>query len=282
MRGGPPGAGGDSGPVHGRRQPTGATGRVEPAIAEERLAGGFVAEVVRVGDTVRRTPPANADFVAALLRHLERVGAEVAPRHLGTDGHGRQVLSHVDGRVPWRDREDPAFFADPALTRLAELIRRLHDACAGSTLAGDAETVCHRDLSPKNTVYRDSPAGPLPVAFLDWDLAGPGRRVEDVAFAAWHWAELGPGADPAELGRRARLLCDAYEAGGGEPLALPRAELVDVVLGQLDATWRGIVAGAERGEESMRRLRDAGVPPMIRGWRDWLTDHRAAVAVALR
>ncbi|MEU4773407.1 phosphotransferase [Micromonospora sp. NPDC023644] len=178
MRSGPPGAGGDSGPGRERRQPTGATGHTDRA-AEERLGGGFVAEVVRVGDTVRRTPPENADFVAALLRHLERTGADVAPRHLGTDERDRQVLSHVDGRVPWRDREDPAYFADPALTRLAELLRRLHDACAGSPLAGDAETVCHRDLSPKNTVYRDSPAGPLPVALIagTWPRPAGGSRT---------------------------------------------------------------------------------------------------------
>ncbi|MFG3699187.1 phosphotransferase [Micromonospora sp. NPDC047620] len=249
---------------------------------EERLSGGFIAEVVRVGDTVRRTPPQNADFVAALLRHLERVGADVAPRHLGTDEQGRQVLSHVDGRVPWRDREDPAYFADPALTMLAALVRRLHDACAGSSLAGDAETVCHRDLSPKNTVYRDSSAGPLPVALLDWDLAGPGRRIEDVAFAAWHWAELGPGGDPAELGRRARLLCDAYEAAGPRPLALPRADLVDVMLDQLDGTWRGIAAGADRGDPGMRRLRAAGAADAVRGWHDWLADQRETVTAALR
>ncbi|MET7805402.1 hypothetical protein [Micromonospora chersina] len=37
----------------------------------EPLPGGFVAEVVRIGDTVRRTPPVNAAFVIALLRHLE-------------------------------------------------------------------------------------------------------------------------------------------------------------------------------------------------------------------
>ncbi|MCM0676407.1 aminoglycoside phosphotransferase family protein, partial [Micromonospora phytophila] len=285
--------------------------------AEERLPGGFIAEVVRVGDTVRRTPPADLDFVAALLRHLERVGADLAPRHLGVDERGRQVLSHLDGRVPWRDREDPAFSADPALTRLAALIRRLHDACAGTALAGDAETVCHRDLSPKNTVYRDSPAGPLPAAFLDWDLAGPGRRVEDVAFAAWHWARLGPDADPVELGRRCRLLCDAYDAAvpdpgpdhGPDPAApedllrevlggqdrtersaapdrnerpaLDRAELVDVMLTQLDGTWRGIAAGADAGDPGMVRLRAAGVPPMIRGWHDWLAAHRRRVEAAL-
>ncbi|MGN9808695.1 phosphotransferase [Micromonospora sp. BQ11] len=293
--------------------------------AEERLPGGFVTEVVRVGDTVRRTPGGNTERVAALLHHLDRVGADVAPRHLGYDERGREVLGHVDGRVPWRDREDAVFFADPALARLAALIRRLHDACAGTPLAGDAETVCHHDLSPKNTVYRDFPAGPLPVAFLDWDLAGPGRRIEDVAFAAWHWAALGPGADPAELGRRARLLCDAYDAAGGATggatggpsgdaggdasgdaggdagggaggggggasggadggeasAPLPRAELVDVMLAQLDRTWRGIESGAARGEAAMRRLRAAGVPPMIHAWHDWLATHRTPIDAAL-
>lgn len=244
--------------------------------AEELLSGGFIAEVVRVGDTVRRTPPANADFVAALLRHLERVGVGLAPRYLGTDERGRQVLSHLDGRVPWREREDEAYFSDAALTRLAELIRALHDACAGTELAGDAETVCHRDLSPKNTVYRDVPDGPLPVAFLDWDLAAPGRRMEDLAFAGWHWAELGAGADPAELGRRCRLLCDAYEAPAPGP-PLPRHDLVDVMLGQIEGTWRGIEAGADRDEPGMRRLRAAGAVEGVRSWQEWLLHHRTAV-----
>ncbi|MEU4402445.1 phosphotransferase [Micromonospora orduensis] len=253
-------------------QPTGG-------FVEEPLRGGFVADVVRVGDTVRRTPPANLDFVGALLRHLAGVGADLAPRHLGVDAQGRQVLSYVAGRVPWREREDEAFLADPALVRLAELVRRLHDACAGTALAGDAETVCHRDLSPKNTVYRDSPAGPLPVAFVDWDLAGPGRRIEDVAFAGWHWAALGEGADPAELGRRCRVLCDAYDAAG--PGVLPRAELVDVMIGQIGDTWRGIDADAERGVPSMRRLRDAGAVDGVRRWQDWLRANRAVVAAAL-
>ncbi|MGI5519501.1 aminoglycoside phosphotransferase family protein [Micromonospora sp. CA-259024] len=250
---------------------------------EEPLTGGFVADVVRVGDTVRRTPPANLDFVGALLDHLAEVDADLAPRPLGVDASGRQMLSYVAGRVPWRDREDAAFFADPALVRLAELIRRLHDACAGTPLAGDAETVCHRDLSPKNTVYRDSPTGPLPVAFLDWDLAGPGRRIEDVAFAGWHWAVLGEGADPAELGRRCRVLCDAYEAPatGPEPVLLARDELVDVMLHQIEDTWRGIDAGADRDEPGMRRLRDGGAVEGVRRWQDWLLAHRRTVVTVL-
>ncbi|MFC0003295.1 phosphotransferase [Micromonospora siamensis] len=265
---------------------------------EELLPGGFVTEVVRIGDTVRRTRPANADFVEALLRHLERAAPGLAPRHLGYDERGRQVLSHVDGRVPWREREDPGYRGDAALTRLAALIRRLHDACAGTELAGAAQTVCHLDLSPKNTVYRDSPEGPLPVALLDWDLAAPGRRIDDVAFAAWHFAELGDGADPGELGRRARLLCAGYDAaasatgtgatgrgaarddtaGGGR---LDRAELVDVMLHQIEYTWRGIDAGADLDRPGMRRLRDAGAVDGVRAWQHWLVAHRDAVTAAL-
>ncbi|WP_410810968.1 phosphotransferase [Micromonospora sp. 067-2] len=250
----------------------------------QRLAGGFVNDVVRIGDTVRRTPPANLDFVGALLGHLAEVGADLAPRHLGVDALGRQVLSHLEGRVPWRDQEDQVFFADPALVRLAELIRRLHDTCAGTALAGDAETVCHRDLSPKNTVYRDLPAGPLPVAFLDWDLAAPGRRIEDVAFAGWHWAALGEGGDPAELGRRCRLLCDAYDAAAPTATAsatLARDELVGVMLDQIESTWRGIDAGADRDEPGMRRLRDAGAVEGVRRWHNWLHIHRAGVEAVL-
>ncbi|MEU6203634.1 phosphotransferase [Micromonospora musae] len=261
------------------------TGSTDPADrpagvdAAEPLPGGFIAEVLRVGDSVRRTAPAGDDFVAALLAHLARAGTDLAPRHLGTDEHGRQVLSYVEGRVPWRDREDPAYFADPALVALAGLIRRLHDACAGSPLAGAAETVCHGDLSPKNTVYRDTPDGPLPIAFLDWDRAGPGRRIEDVAFAGWHWAQLGDGADPAELTRRCALLCDAYE-GRAEGL-LPRSELLGVMLDQIEGTWRGISAGADRDEPGMRRLRAAGVIETVRGWHDWLHRHRQTVEAAL-
>ncbi|MEU3458131.1 phosphotransferase [Micromonospora sp. NPDC006766] len=249
-------------------------------VVEERLPGGFIAEVVRVGDTVRRIPPANLDFVVALLRHLAATAPGLAPAYLGMDERGRQVLAHVAGRVPWRDQEHLSFFSGAALTRLAELIRALHDACAGSPLAGGAETVCHRDLSPKNTVYRDTPAGMLPVTLLDWDLAGPGRRIEDVAFASWHWATLGGDADPGELGRRCRLLCDAYDAAGSD-VPLPQDELLDVMLDQIEGTWQGIDAGADRNEPGMRQLRAAGAVSAVRDWQQWLLQHRLTVEAAL-
>jgi hypothetical protein len=60
---------------------------------EERLPGGFVNDVIRVGDTVRRTPGEQAVYVRELLEHFEASGWQGAPRHLGTDERGREVPS---------------------------------------------------------------------------------------------------------------------------------------------------------------------------------------------
>ncbi|WP_291418647.1 hypothetical protein [Actinophytocola sp.] len=43
-------------------------------MTERPLPGGFVNDVVRVGDTVRRTRGDGADFVHRLLGHLELRG----------------------------------------------------------------------------------------------------------------------------------------------------------------------------------------------------------------
>ena len=164
----------------------------------EPLPGGFVSTVHRVGDTVRRTPPERAGFVRALLDQLAERGWSGAPRHLGTDEHGREVLSYVDGHVPLTPAERAAVATPGAVAAVGALLRELHDLTAGTALAGDREVVCHHDLSPRNTVYR---AG-RPVAFLDWDLAAPGDRIDDVAHCCWQFAELGrpPEQDPAAAG----------------------------------------------------------------------------------
>ena len=60
---------------------------------EQVLEGGNTSVVVRVGDTVRRTAGHWTPAVHALLDHLESVGFDAAPRALGTDEQGREVLS---------------------------------------------------------------------------------------------------------------------------------------------------------------------------------------------
>src|SRR6516165_10637323 len=65
---------------------------------EVPLTGGRVLRgVVRVGRTVRRPMPADAEYVHGLLARLERCGFEGAPRFLGVDARGREVLSFIEG-----------------------------------------------------------------------------------------------------------------------------------------------------------------------------------------
>ncbi|WP_243711511.1 phosphotransferase [Actinomadura sp. KC216] len=150
-------------------------------MAESSLPGGFLNVTVRVGDTVRRRPAARSEFVHRLLELLERAGWDGAPRFSGIDEQGRQVLSFVDGRVAWEPVQPPGVGSDESLMQVAEIVREFHDLTAATDLPGDEEVVCHNDLSPKNTVYRDLGTGLRPVAFIDWDLASPGRRIHDVA-----------------------------------------------------------------------------------------------------
>lgn len=90
----------------------------EPEIA---LPGGDVTEgVVRVGRTVRRPVGAHSPLVHALLRHLEAAGFHGAPRFLGIDAAGREVLTFVEGEVAGRPRPD--WIADE--DRLVSVARR--------------------------------------------------------------------------------------------------------------------------------------------------------------
>lgn len=69
-----------------------------PRFDEVPLGGGRVNEgVVRVGDTVRRPVGPHSPFVHELLRHLEQVGFEDAPRFLGVDAVGREIISFLPG-----------------------------------------------------------------------------------------------------------------------------------------------------------------------------------------
>jgi aminoglycoside phosphotransferase (APT) family kinase protein len=76
------------------------------------------------------------------------------------------------------------------------------------------EVVSHGDLGPWNTVYRDG----IPVAFIDWDSAGPVDPLADLAAAAWTFVPLAPPEQLAEAGfdplpalpARLRTFVDAY------------------------------------------------------------------------
>lgn len=238
---------------------------------ESSLPGGFVNAVVRVGDTVRRPASTRTKFVGDLLRLLEARGWSGAPRCLGVDDEGREVLTYLDGHVAWEPRQAVAVSSDESLVTVARLVREFHDLTAGTSLAGDQEVVCHNDLSPKNTVYQLSSGGLRPTAFIDWDLAAPGARIHDIAHVCWQYLGLGPSvSDIAKVARRMRLIVDSYELSG-------RQRLVSTILWWQDRCWRGIESQADAGDVAMARLRDAGVVRQVQMAYQWVADHRGAL-----
>jgi aminoglycoside phosphotransferase (APT) family kinase protein len=165
---------------------------------EQRLPGGNLGGAVRVGDTVRRAAGPWTPAVAALLRHLENVGFERAPRFLGVDERGREILSFIDGETVGDAKPWPAWIhADETLDQVADWLREFHEAAASFVPPDDARwrfggswtedsIVGHNDAAPYNAVWRD---GQL-VAFIDWELAAPVTREWDLAFVAFSWVPL--------------------------------------------------------------------------------------------
>jgi aminoglycoside phosphotransferase (APT) family kinase protein len=243
---------------------------------ESSLPGGFVNAVVRVEDTVRR--PASPKFVGDLLRLLEASGWGGAPRYLGVDNEGREVLSYLEGHVAWEPRQPAAVSSDESVVTVARLVREFHDLTAGTPLARDQEVVCHNDLSPKNTVYQLRSGELRPVAFIDWDLAAPGARIHDIAHVCWQYLGLGPSVtDVEKVARRMRLIVDSYELSD-------RQRLVSTILWWQDRCSRGIETQADAGDVAMTRLRDAGAVRQVQSAYQWVSDHRGALerSVSLR
>ncbi len=173
---------------------------------------------MRVGDTVRRPVGPRSDFVRELLLFLEQAGFDGAPRFLGLDERGREVLS----LLPGEPLPGTAILTDGQIRSAARLLRRYHDAAA--PLAGAAETVAHGDPGPWNVLW----LGERAAAFVDFDEARPGRRSEDLGYFAWKGLRLvADGPAPEEQRRRLALLAESY----GVPVD---DELLASIVGAID------------------------------------------------
>lgn len=185
----------------------------EPLAEIPLLGGQLTPGIVRVGNTVRRLPKGNVAFVHDLLVFLEDQGFPFAPRFLGMDEQGREILSYLEGEI-WPD--SGSGLSDDLLEQAARAIRRYHDATAGSSLAQGSEIVAHHELGPHNTIFQD---GHL-VGFIDWDDATPGARLRDLANAIYNYVDIShwSNQEANEQTRRIRLMCVAY--GWNDPIAL--------------------------------------------------------------
>ncbi|OAR27683.1 hypothetical protein A8W25_01805 [Streptomyces sp. ERV7] len=193
---------------------------------EERLPGGRTVGAVRIGDAVHRAAQPWTPAVHAVLRHLESVGFDGAPRVLGTDGQGREILTHLAGETAGEELPWPAWvYSDAALRSVGRWARQLHDATEAFVpppgvrwLAGQTWrpglVIGHHDAAPWNAVWRD---GEL-AGFFDWDTAGPSSREFDLAFMALTWVPLHARrfvrrtgfTDFDDRSRRLHLFLDAY------------------------------------------------------------------------
>jgi hypothetical protein len=232
------------------------------------LTGGRITQgVARVGNTVRRPTGPHTPFVHSLLRHLEEVGFEGAPRVLGIDEWGREILTFIEGYVP----PDLATWSDVQLVRAAALIRHFHDATAGSALAGAEEVVCHNDLSPCNTVFVKG----MPAAFIDFDVAAPGTRSQDLGYAMWLFLDLGPdGADTRTQGRRIRMMCEAYGIGS-------EFDAISAIAHSQRATLKRSLSRLHSGGSASSVAYAQSSVEWIRGELVWLDAHRNELEAAM-
>jgi hypothetical protein len=256
---------------------------------DERPLGGNVSGSVRIGDTVRRRWRASTSSVQALLTHLGRVGFDAAPEPLGIDDEGRAVLRFIPGTVHpgWPDPMPKWIYEDSAvLIGAARLLSRYHDVVSTFVPPSDArwtfvapgrhELICHNDWAPYNALFR----GHHPVVMLDWDSAGPGTRLWDVALAAYQWVPLYPKLDGVSNNpvlaipqRAARLatFCAAY--GSIAPV-----QAIEMLVEQLPVLAEQIQRWADSGDPGFAKLVGWNVPNRLREESKLIRQQRSALA----
>jgi Phosphotransferase enzyme family len=229
--------------------------------AERALRGGNMSgEVVRIGDTVRRPAGPWTPAVHALLDHLYGVGFRGAPRPLGLDDRGREVLTFIPGIVAWPN-DFHLLHPDDRLRHLTRLIRDFHDAVAEfrppadaqwQTLipADKAELIAHHDLAPWNLVIND-----YQWAFIDWDLAAPGSRLWDLAYAIHGFVPLtaNPTYQRSDASHRVRLIADSYGLTEQQ-----RQQIIPMLARRTRAMHTFLVDQAAHGSQPWARLWQEG------------------------
>ena len=226
--------------------------RPDDAEHEYPLTGGNVAaSVVRVGVTVRKPITAATADVEAYLLHLERQGFRHAPRFLGRDGKGRQVLDYIEGETI----TEPELLSLDELGQIGAIVHELHDVSASFAVAPASawdvlcpapseELICHNDLGPWNLVR--TPAG---WAFIDWDGSGPSTRMWDLAYAAQSIVALTAGGEPQHDALRLRHFLKAYRLDASE-----RTGFAQILLDRTRFGYDFLKSAVDAGREPWARL----------------------------
>jgi hypothetical protein len=266
------------------------------ALPEVPLLGGDVTEgIVRVGDTVRRPATDVSGAIRKLLAAVRTAGFEGAPEFLGVDDQQRDVLTFVAGEVA--DRPWPEWMRDnDRIASVARLVRRYDDAAATigvpewsspmvrpsptaapESISPPPQFIAHLDITPENVVFRDGKA----FALIDFDLARPASRVDEIVNLLLWWAPWMPSADRDPVVRevdafqRTRVLLDAYGLDASD-----RALLVDVAKNMSHRSWHLMKHRAETIGGGWARMWNDGVGDVILRRQAWLRDNDALLRAA--
>ena len=164
--------------------------------------------VVRAGDTVRRPLTPGSDRIHKLLTYFGHCGFDGAPRFLGIDARGREILSFIDGFAPPHNGFE---LTEEGVRAGARLVRRVHDLTASTEFATGSEVACHPNLAQQNFIFRDM----IPVAIIDWDGTRPGTRLANFADFLWAFVHPAVYGDGEPAARMLQVAASGYGWTGG-------------------------------------------------------------------
>lgn len=116
---------------------------------EEMLTGGNVSNVYRAGDTVRRELKPDSPKIHKLLLHLENKSFSYAPKFLGIDEKGREILSFIEGEAGNYPLQE-YMWSDDVLIEIGKMLRLYHDSVSDFSLDDSWESI---DNTPNHLRY---------------------------------------------------------------------------------------------------------------------------------
>ncbi len=169
------------------------------------------------GDTALHGPPVLDALVSTLIRL-----------------HGLRIdpASRLPQAVPWVLSESPDAMADHLAPLFADAGDRavVLESLAAGLVAWSPETLIHGDLKLDNCLLEDADGTEVRLRLIDWELAGLGDPVWDLATAVQEFLLLAPGGTPDDAQRAAGHLLETYIAradttGGGKDALFERCGL---------------------------------------------------------
>lgn len=236
---------------------------------EEMLTGGNVSNVYRLGDTVRRELKPDSYKIHKLLKHLENKGFSYAPKFIGIDEKGREILSYIEGEAGIYPLKK-YMWSDDCLIEIAKMLRLYHDSVQDFSFDESwglldltpqpVEVLCHNDFAIYNIIFNHE----RPVGIIDFDNAGPGPRLYDIAYTLYTCVPLSRlrlsesgeinyynSQDANRIKQRVTLFFESYGIGIEEGY-------LEMVLLRLEGLCRSMVRKSSEGDIAFQKMIDEG------------------------